>query len=185
MVGGGQRERRVERTGHAAAILEATVLSLSSFALFFSNACCLQLSRFWHSWCSGMRCCRGRGHSQPQQGRNNGKETYLATELETAVGALANDAENGLVATGLRGLELATLLGRHDGCRVRGCGVREALERRPSQQTMSTVNAARGAAHRTRRARCVMRVEWMGGGAVGEVRVIYGGDGTRQLEIWI
>ena len=30
-----------------------------------------------------------------------------------------------------------------------------------------------------------MRVEWMGGGAVGEVRVIYGGDGTRQLEIWI
>lgn len=50
--------RGVGKAGHAVAILDATVRSLSSFALFFSNACCLQLSRFWHSWCSGIRCCR-------------------------------------------------------------------------------------------------------------------------------
>lgn len=35
------------QAGHAIAILDATVRSLSSFALFFSKACCLQLSRFW------------------------------------------------------------------------------------------------------------------------------------------
>ena len=44
------------QAGHAIAILDATVRSLSSFALFFSKACCLQLSRFWQLWCSGMRC---------------------------------------------------------------------------------------------------------------------------------
>lgn len=49
-----------EQAGHAIAILDATVRSLSSFALFFSNACCRQLSRFWHSWCSGIRCCGQR-----------------------------------------------------------------------------------------------------------------------------
>ena len=36
----------VGQAGHAVAILDATVRSLSSFALFFSNACCRQLSRF-------------------------------------------------------------------------------------------------------------------------------------------
>jgi hypothetical protein len=37
------------------AILAATVRSLSSFALFLSNACCLQSPRFVHSWFSGRR----------------------------------------------------------------------------------------------------------------------------------
>jgi hypothetical protein len=42
---------------HDAAILGATVRSLSSLLLFRSNACCLQSSRLLHSWCSGRRCC--------------------------------------------------------------------------------------------------------------------------------
>ncbi len=54
--GGGGVGMGSGKAGHAIAILDATVRSLSSFALFFSNACCRQLSRFWHSWCSGMRC---------------------------------------------------------------------------------------------------------------------------------
>ncbi len=49
--------------------------------------------------------------------------TYVATELGPTVGALSNDAEDGLVATGLSGLELATLLGRHGVlCGDAGCG---------------------------------------------------------------
>ena len=55
---GNEWEGERGEAGHAIAILDATVRSLSSFALFFSNACCRQLSRFWQLWCSGMRCCR-------------------------------------------------------------------------------------------------------------------------------
>jgi hypothetical protein len=49
-----------ERGGHAVAILEATVLSLSNFSLFRLNACCRQSSRLLHAWCSGNRCCQGQ-----------------------------------------------------------------------------------------------------------------------------
>jgi len=38
------------------AILEATVRSLSSLALFLLKACCRQSSMFVHEWCSGRRC---------------------------------------------------------------------------------------------------------------------------------
>lgn len=44
------------------------------------------------------------------------KGTYCAAELKTTVRALAYEAQNGLVATGLR-LELAALLGGHGGWR--------------------------------------------------------------------
>jgi len=43
---GGGLAARDQHECHAIAILDATVRSLSSLALFFSNACCLQLSKF-------------------------------------------------------------------------------------------------------------------------------------------
>ena len=68
------KERRDE-AGHAIAILDATVRSLSSFALFFSNACCRQLSRFWQLWCSGMRCYKARPVRQWNQDVRNWRRT--------------------------------------------------------------------------------------------------------------
>lgn len=50
--GGLCRGRRL----YATPIFEATVRSLSSFALFRSNACCRQSSRLLQAWCSGRRC---------------------------------------------------------------------------------------------------------------------------------
>ena len=46
--------------------------------------------------------------------RTGRRNTHCATELQTTVGALSYDTQDSLVATGL-GLELATLLGGHDG----------------------------------------------------------------------
>jgi len=46
-----------ERMRHyATPIFEATVRSLSNFALFRSKACCRQSSNLLQLWCSGRRC---------------------------------------------------------------------------------------------------------------------------------
>jgi hypothetical protein len=51
----GEERVRTQR-GHAVAILEATVRSLSSLALFRSKACWRQSSSLLQLWCSGRRC---------------------------------------------------------------------------------------------------------------------------------
>ena len=60
--GRGVIEKALEAAGrgchYVMAILEATVRSLSSFALFLLKACCRQSSIFVQEWCSGRRCCK-------------------------------------------------------------------------------------------------------------------------------
>jgi len=56
--GGAMEKAREARRGirYVMAIFEATVRSLSSFALFLLKACCRQSSIFLQEWCSGRRC---------------------------------------------------------------------------------------------------------------------------------
>ena len=117
--------RKRRKTGYAIAIFGATVRSLSSFALFFSNACCLQLAKLRQLWCSGIRCC-GRGEIRISGGTRIGREksTHCAAEFCTTMRALADYTKGCRVAANV-GLELATLLGWHCGCGV--CRVRVEL----------------------------------------------------------
>jgi hypothetical protein len=98
------------KDAHATPILDATVLSDSSFSLFFSNACWRQLSRLLHAWCSGSRCCEVT-HMLGTRPCNSENRTHCSTELHATMWALSDDAEDGGVATSF--LELAALLGRH------------------------------------------------------------------------
>lgn len=69
--------RKRRKTGYAIAIFGATVRSLSSFALFFSNACCLQLAKLRQLWCSGIRCC-GRGRDKDKRRHSDRKRKEYA-----------------------------------------------------------------------------------------------------------
>lgn len=74
------------------AILEATVRSLSSFALFLLKACCRQSSMFVQEWCSGRRCWRGE--VREIGGGVEAGCTYITTEVRRAVGAVADNPED-------------------------------------------------------------------------------------------
>ena len=87
---------------YTTAILDDVVLSASSFALFFSKACCRQLSKFWQLWCSGIRCYKKGGvESEPKQDKYGMIETHRAAEFSPAVRTLAYNPESCLVAAGL------------------------------------------------------------------------------------
>lgn len=92
------------------AILEATVRSLSSFALFLLKACCRQSSIFVQEWCSGRRCYE-RGKRDLLREREVDC-THVATEVGRAVGAVANNPED-CGGARLITFELAAFLGWH------------------------------------------------------------------------
>jgi hypothetical protein len=125
----GFRGPRTRKRGHAVAILDATVRSLSNFSLFRLKACCRQSSRLLHAWCSGNRCCVRKSQSTLERvyrcGTNTARgKTYSATKVRATMRAVANDAQSGLIAL-LLAVELATLLSRHVFLKMFLCGGRK------------------------------------------------------------